>query len=92
MDFEDEEKRRVSKGLSPEMEKVRVGILIGPYRVEGVIHLHKEGRLSDFINAPTRLFIPVVDAKFYEIATNRLVEERAFVSINRTSISLFYPM
>ncbi|MFH0795983.1 MAG: hypothetical protein V2A65_02880 [Candidatus Omnitrophota bacterium] len=92
MDFEDEEKEKVSKGLSPDMEKVKVGILVGPYRIEGVIHLHREGRLSDFINAPTRLFIPVVDAKFYEIPTNRLVEERAFVNINRTSIVLFYPL
>ena len=73
-----------------DQEEVKVTIFIPNHRIEGTIHMFKGGRLSDFLNATTRGFIPINNATIYSQQNNKVIGEPKFMGLNRNSIIMLY--
>ena len=74
-----------------EQEKIKVTIFIPDHRIEGIIHMYKGGRLSDFLNATTKKsFIPINDATIYTKQDNKVIGKPKFMGLNRNSIIMLY--
>ena len=71
-------------------EEVKVTIFIPNHRIEGTIHMFKGGRLSDFLNATTKGFIPINNATIYAKQDNKVIGEPKFMGLNRNSIIMLY--
>jgi len=76
-------KRYVEKQLLP------VAILTANHRIEGMMHITYHHRALDVLNGPES-FVPVTSARIYNVATNELVTEVAFVAITKRQIVLVY--
>lgn len=74
------------------LEKVpwRVSIYVDGYRIDGKIHLPPGGRLTDFLNAPGRIFLPITDAKVYDEKTNVLIYSPPLMEVNQEHIKMLY--
>ncbi|HCG76630.1 MAG: hypothetical protein COZ37_07500 [bacterium (Candidatus Ratteibacteria) CG_4_10_14_3_um_filter_41_18] len=73
-----------------EQEKVKIVAFISGHRVEGNVFLYKEGRLSDFLNATTKTFIPLTDVTIYNQPGNAIIARPKFMGLNRNSIIMLY--
>lgn len=74
-------------------EKIKVKIFTSThYRIEGEVVIQEgyRGRLSDVLN-DGRIFLPVSDAKVYSEASDKLVSESRFLSVNKSAISVIVP-
>ncbi|MFQ5946508.1 MAG: hypothetical protein ACE5NC_09730 [Anaerolineae bacterium] len=82
-------------GAFHRVEKIphRIEMYLGPYRIEGNIHLIKETQLRDALDAIRDVFIAVTDTVITrrgESAGFRL--EHAFVSVNKERIAALFPV
>ena len=73
-----------------DQEEVKVTIFIPDHHIEGIIHLFKGGRLSDFLNATTKGFIPINNATIYTKQDNKVIGKPKFMGLNRNSIIMLY--
>jgi len=74
-------------------DKLKVMVCTPLYRVEGVIHLLPGSRLTDIINIKAgKDFIPITDAKVYAATNDKVLYQTDFVSINRESIIMLFPL
>ena len=73
-----------------EQEEVKVTVFIPDHRIEGIIHVYKGGRLSDFLNATTKSFIPINNAIVYANQDNKVIARPKFMGLNRNSIIMLY--
>ena len=71
-------------------EKVKIVAFIPNHRIEGTIHMYKEGRLSDFLNSTSKGFIPLNDATIYSQQDNKIIAKPKFMGLNRNSIVMLY--
>ena len=78
--------------MKVERERVEVIIYLGDFRVEGVIHLPPQGRLSDFINAPQRQFIPVTCATVYRGDSTEPIYKVELMLVSKRFISAIFPV
>jgi len=73
-------------------EPVEVIIYLEGCKIRGVVHLPPGGRLSDFINAPSRQFIPISDAKVESISSvAEWSYEVDFLNLNKNYIISMFP-
>ncbi len=77
------------------MEKIphRIEMYVGPYRIEGNIHLIRETQLRDALDAIRDVFIAVTDTLITrrgESGGFRL--EYPFVSVNKDRIAALFPV
>jgi len=73
-----------------DQEEVKVTVFIPNHRIEGTIHMFKGGRLSDFLNATTKGFIPINNATIYTNQDNKVIGKPRFMGLNRNSIIMLY--
>ena len=71
-------------------EKVKIVAFIPNHRIEGTIHMYKEGRLSDFLNSTSKGFIPINNATIYTNQDNKVIGKPRFMGLNRNSIIMLY--
>lgn len=72
-------------------EEREVIVFLDDYRIEGIIYLHFEQRLLDFINVAdiNKGFFPMTNAKIYSLKNNQLLDSVEFISINRENPQIY---
>ncbi len=73
-----------------EQEKIDIIAFTPDHRIEGAIYVHIGGRISDFLNVPTKTFIPITDAKLYS-RENKLIYEIPFMNVNKNYVTTMFP-
>ncbi|MCK4261623.1 hypothetical protein KAU86_00330 [bacterium] len=77
--------------MAVEQEAIEVIAFIPGYRIIGLVHLHRGGRLSDFINVGDKHFFPITKANIYSETRDELVYRAEIVNLNRKYVSLVFP-
>ena len=75
----------------PERERIEVVIYLRSCKIKGVLHLPPQGRISDFINAPVRQFIPITDAEIESITEEKWSYKVKFLNLNKNEIVTIFP-
>ena len=71
-------------------DRVAVTIYTEKMLIEGVAHLPKGGRLSDYINVDRR-FIPISEAKLTSLVSGELIREVDVLMLNRDFVLILLP-
>ncbi len=74
-----------------EKEKFHAVILMGRLKVEGVIHLLPQERVTDFLDSAETEFLPVTCATVYHIDTGEKIHAAKFMSLNKKEIQVICP-
>lgn len=77
--------------LKAERIKQKAIIIVPKYKIQGILYLPPDTRLTDFINT-ARQFIPVTDASIYDLDSDKLIEKPDFVQLNRNYIISITPI
>jgi hypothetical protein len=77
----------------PEAKKdpVKVTIFTRDHRIDGTMYVYHGGRLTDTLNAKTKDFYPITDAKVYRLDTGELVASPEYLAVARDGLFLVYP-
>jgi Na+-transporting NADH:ubiquinone oxidoreductase subunit NqrA len=62
------------------------------FRIRGEVHILSGSRLTDALNSKAKDFIAVTDAQIRGLHEVRVIEEVAFVAVNRDAIMAIYPL
>lgn len=73
-------------------DKVRVVVATASYRVEGEMYVLSGSRLTDALNSKAKDFFAITDAKVYDLKSNALLYEPAYMAVNRDAIALVFPL
>lgn len=73
-------------------DRVRVVIATQSYRIEGEMYVLAGSRLTDALNSKAKDFFALTDAKVYNIDTDALIYEPAYIAVNRDAISMIFPL
>ncbi len=78
-----------------EQREERIIVETGRYRLTGLLRLPKDGyrsRLTDYLNASERNFLPLTDVEIRPLDGDREPERRAFVALALNQIVLAMPV
>lgn len=67
-------------------QKVKVGISMPGYRIEGYISVLEGQRPSDFLNVEEQQFVALTEVKIYDWK-GEFLEDREFVAVNKERVS-----
>ncbi|HLG28909.1 MAG TPA: hypothetical protein VI387_01750 [Candidatus Brocadiales bacterium] len=76
----------------PQKKAIKIVLWTNVSKIEGTTFslqgatCSKNNRLSDLMNFKGHLFLPVSDAKIYSAATDQLIAETNFVTVNKRHI------
>ncbi len=76
----------------PQKKAIKIVLWTNVSKIEGTtfslqgVTYSKDNRLSDLMNFEGQTFIPVSDAKIYSAATDQLIVETNFVTVNKRHI------
>ncbi len=73
----------------------RVVLETSRYRITGLLRLPRDGyrsRLTDYLNASERSFLPLTDVEIVPLEGERVPERRAFVALALNQIVLAMPV
>jgi hypothetical protein len=77
-----------------EMRIERIVLETDQHRIIGDLHLPREGyrsRLSDYLNRGDDQFVPLANAEIRSHNGDGRVEERGFLAVARSHVTLAYP-
>lgn len=74
-----------------EKEKFNAVIFIGRLKVEGVIHLLPQERVTDFLDSADTEFLPVTCASVFSIDSGEKLHQSKFMSLNKSEIQVICP-
>jgi len=77
-----------------EMRIERIVLETEHHRITGDVHLPREGyrsRLSDYLNRGGDHFVPLSNARIHPLNGDGTGEDRAFLAVSRTQVTLAYP-
>jgi hypothetical protein len=72
----------------------RIVVETSRYRISGVLRLPRDGyrsRLSDYLNASERAFLPLTDVEISALETGQASERRPFLALSLRHIVLAMP-
>lgn len=74
-------------------EEIKVIIFVPSCRIEGNIHLPREGRISDFLSSQTKKFFPVTEAKVFSTMpqSQKFIYKTPFMTVNRRYVITLIP-
>ncbi len=69
----------------PQVKKEKKSIKIQTLQnlIEGEVYLLPNNRISDMLNQESFHFIPLTDAKIFSLKAKSLIEEVAFMAVNK---------
>ena len=75
---------------------INVLVYVSGYKILGTVYLPLGGRLTDFLNtkglgAEGEVFIPITDARIYDITDGSLIHSTPFLNINKDRILFIFP-
>ena len=74
-----------------EKEKFHAVIFTGSLKIEGVIHLLPQERMTDYLGATEKTFIPVTEATVSNINTGEVLHKTKFLSLNKNEVMVICP-
>jgi hypothetical protein len=77
-----------------EQRDERIIVETARYRITGLLRLPKDGyrsRLTDYLNAAERVFLPLTDVEIEPLDSDNGVERRAFVALSLNQIVIAMP-
>ncbi|MDA3970124.1 MAG: hypothetical protein PF442_02105 [Desulfobulbaceae bacterium] len=74
-----------------EKEKFHAVIFIGRLKVEGIIHLLPQERVTDFLDADDIDFLPVTCATVFHVDSGEALYTSKFMSLNKKEILVICP-
>lgn len=77
--------------IQVEKEKFRAVIFTDNLRIEGVIHLLPQERMTDYLAETEKTFIPVTDATVSNINTGEVLHTTDFLSLNKNEVMVLCP-
>ena len=72
-------------------DQIRVVLVVDQWRIEGLMHVLSQSRLTDALNSKSKDFLAVTEAKVYDVMTNKLLFQAEWLDVNRMSISVIFP-
>jgi predicted YcjX-like family ATPase len=75
----------------PDRDEISVIIYLGNCKIRGRVFVPPGGRVSDFVNAPVRQFIPVTDAEIESISGPKWSYRVRFLNLNKNEIVTIFP-
>jgi len=77
-------------------DNINVLVYVSGYKIFGTVYLPMGGRLTDFLNtkglgAEGEVFIPVTDARIYNISDDSLIHYTPFLNVNKDKILFIFP-
>lgn len=78
--------------IQVEKEKFRAVIFTDSLKIEGVIHLLPQERMTDYLGASETTFIPVTDAVVTNINTGEILHQTDFLSLNKDEVMVICPV
>ena len=74
-----------------EKEKFHAVIFIGRLKIEGVIHLLPQERVTDFLDSAETEFLPVTCATVFHVDGGAKLHSAKFMSLNKKEIQVICP-
>lgn len=71
---------------------IRVTIFTRDHRIEGEMHILEGSRLTDALNAKSKDYYAITDAKIHRLDNDQLVATPDYVAVSRESIFTIFPM
>lgn len=78
-------------GLVVSKLRAPLGLYVGEYRVEGIVHLPDRVPWEQYLSVLRDRFLAITEATITHAATGEPVESAGFVAVNRERISALYP-
>lgn len=75
-----------------EKEQFEAVIFTENLKIEGVIHLLPQERMTDYLGATEKTFIPVTNATVSSINTGKLLHSTKFLSLNKNEVTVICPI
>jgi len=80
---------QLARTVIPKMA-VTVVVHTADHRIEGLMHVLYNRRVSDELNSVSETFIPITKARIYNIASNKLESEADFIAVNKSHVVYVY--
>lgn len=74
-----------------EKEKFHAIIFTDSLKIEGTIHLLPQERMTDYLGATDKTFIPVTQATVSNINTGEVLHTTEFLSLNKNEVMVICP-
>ncbi len=72
-------------------EKFHAVIFTDSLKIEGVIHLLPQERMTDYLGETEKTFIPVTDATVSSINSGEVLHTTRFLSLNKNEVMVIIP-
>lgn len=79
-------------GLIVSKLRAPVGLHVGEYRLEGIVHLADRVPWEQFLSVLRDRFLAITEASITRVTTGEPVESTGFVAVNRGHVSALYPL
>jgi len=79
-------------GLVVSKLRAPVGLYLGEYRLEGIVHLADRVPWEQFLSVLRDRFLAITDASITRVTTGEPIESTGFVVVNREHVSALYPL
>jgi hypothetical protein len=79
-------------GLIVSKLRAPVGLYVGEYRLEGIVHLADRVPWEQFLSVIRDRFLAITEASITRVTTGETVESAGFVAVNREHVSALYPL
>ncbi|MBM3334091.1 hypothetical protein FJY63_05465 [Candidatus Sumerlaeota bacterium] len=68
--------------------KITVAVVVrtAEHRIEGLMHVLYNRRVSDELNSAAEAFIPITKARIYDLDSNTLERESDFIALNKKHV------
>jgi len=76
---------QMSRTIIPK-QTVPVVVRTMDQRIEGLMHVLYNHRVTDVLNGVPEVFVPITSARIHDARTDALIEEREFMAINKEHI------
>ena len=77
--------------MAVEQDKIDVIAFISGHRIKGTIYVHHGGRISDFLNVPNKIFIPLTNAQIFTEDETKPIYKVPFMNLNRNYVIAMFP-
>lgn len=78
-----------------ERRDAEIKIFTSQFKIVGKLLVPAEGtqvRLSDALNAPGRLFLPITHAEITSLTTGKVIQSDTFVAVSRDDVKIVIPI
>jgi len=79
-------------GLIVSKLRAPVGLYVGEYRLEGIVHLADRVPWEQFLSVLRDRFLAITEASITRVTTGEPVDSPGFVAVNRERVSALYPL